>query len=140
MKKIRIENVLEFSHSLMNEVVMNTARELNDAYFIIKVDDLLKERNLTQKDLANMTGMRIGTISEIINGKGISINKVQIMAIMVALRVTNLSDIKEIRLPEALTSTCLEESQDWTDSKTMPESVKEMYKENVLRANLGNQY
>lgn len=134
MKKIRVSDILENGHSLMNDVVMETAGLLGDAYFVIKIDELLKERNITQKDLAQMTGMRVGTISEIVNGKGISLNKVQIFAIMVALRVTNLSDIYEIRLEPKQHDLFENESKEWLNDKEMPIAIKEMYKENVLKA------
>ena len=134
MKKIRIKDSLNHGHSLMNNIVMDTASHIAEASMVIKIDDLLKERGLTQKDLAQMTGMRVGTISEIINGKGISINKVQIFAIMVALRVTNLSDILEIQFPTDLATTYNIEREEWLSDREMPISVKEMYRENVLKA------
>ena len=84
----------------MNDVVIQQQDLSEDAEIVIKIDDLLKERNVTQKDLAQMTGMRVGTVSEIVNGKGISFNKVQLLSIMVALRITDFSEIFEIRLPE----------------------------------------
>lgn len=134
MRRIKVVEVLESGHSLMNDVVTDTAGCLNEASFVIKIDDLLKERNITQKDLAQMTGMRIGTISELVNGKGISFNKVQLLAIMVALRVTNFSDIFEIRLPDDIENTYTKEQTEWIENREMPISVKEMYKENVLKA------
>lgn len=134
MKKIKIKDLLQSGHSLMNDVVMDTAGYLEEAYFAIYIDDLLKERGITQKDLAQMTGMRVGTISELVNGKGISINKVQLFAIMTALRVRKMSDIYEVILPEDLDKQFETESNDWVESKDMPISVKEMYKENVLKA------
>lgn len=134
MKKIKVKNVLSGSHSLMNDIVTSTAGLLNDADIIVKLDDLLKERNITQKDLAQMTGMRLGTVSEIVNGKGISFNKVQLLSIMVALRLTNFSDIFEIRLPKELEETYEAQSNEWIQDKEMPVEVKEMYRENVLKA------
>ena len=132
MKRIKVKNILDDSHSLMNEVVLKTAGVLSEAELVIKIDELLKERGLTQKDLALMTGMRVGTISEIVNGKGISFNKIQLLAIMTALRVTDISQIIEIRLPEGLQKQFEEESKEWVESKETPISVKEMYRKNVM--------
>jgi transcriptional regulator with XRE-family HTH domain len=132
MKRIKVKNILDDSHSLMNEVVLKTAGVLSEAELVIKIDELLKERGLTQKDLALMTGMRVGTISEIVNGKGISFNKIQLLAIMTALRVTDISQIIEIRLPEDLQKQFEEESKEWVESKETPISVKEMYRKNVM--------
>ncbi|MED4619532.1 helix-turn-helix transcriptional regulator [Priestia megaterium] len=135
MKKIKVSDILSGSHSLMNDIVVGTAGNLKDAEIIIKIDDLLKERGVTQKDLAMMTGMRVGTISELVNGKGISFNKIQLLSIMVALRVTSFSEIFEIRFPEELHKHYEGQSAEWKSDKEMPIEVKEMYRENVLKAN-----
>lgn len=135
MKKIKVKDTLEGSHKLMNEIVTGTASLLDEAEIVIKLDDLLKERNITQKDLAMMTGMRVGTISEIANGKGISFNKVQILAIMVALRLTSFSQLFEIRLPNDLLEKYEQQSSEWVSDKEMPIELKEMYRENVLKQN-----
>gem|GEM_PF-321401 len=118
----------------MNEVVMDTARELSGAHFVVKIDELLKERGITQKQLAQMTGMRVGTISDIVNGKGSSINKAQLFSIMVALKVTRMSDIYEVVLPEEKRKDYLMLQDEWVNNREMPVPVKEMYKKNVLKA------
>ena len=133
MKKIKIEDLMENGHRLMNQVVIDTVSVLKEAYFVIKIDDLLKERNLTQKDLAQMTGMRVGTISDLVNGKGISLNKLQLFAIMAALRVTSLNDIYEVELPEELENAFNTERMEWTSEKEMPINIKDMYKSHVLK-------
>lgn len=134
MKKIKVSEILSGSHRLMNEIVISTATFLEDAELIIKLDDLLKERGITQKELAQMTGMRVGTISDMVNGKGMSFNKVQILSVMVALRVTKFSDLFEIRLPEDLNEKFIMQSAEWIQDKEMPIEVREMYRENVLKA------
>ena len=134
MKKIKVADILNNSHSLMNELVVGTAGRLEDAEIIIKLDDLLKERGISQKDLAMMTGMRIATISEIANGKGISFNKVQLLSIMVALRLTSFNQLFEIRLPESLREKYEEQTTEWIAEKEIPIEVKEMYKDNLLKS------
>ncbi|WP_078146372.1 helix-turn-helix transcriptional regulator [Exiguobacterium sp. HVEsp1] len=135
MKKMKVASMLDVSHKLMNDIVVGTARELGEAEIVIKLDDLLKERNITQKDLAMMTGMRIGTISEISNGKGISFNKAQILAIMVALRLTSFDQLFEIRLPKDIHDKYEEQSNEWIADREMPIELKEMYRENLLKSN-----
>lgn len=134
MKKIKVKEILSSSHKLMNDIVVDTAGLLEDAEIIIKLDDLLKERNITQKDLSRMTGMRPGTISEIVNGQGTLFNKAQLLAIMVALRLTDFKDIFEVRLPEETRLKYIEQFKEWIQDKEMPIEVKEMYKINVLKA------
>ena len=59
MKKIEVDTLIEGGHSMMNSVVVDTAMELSGAHFVVKLDELLKERGVTQKQLAEMTGMRV---------------------------------------------------------------------------------
>lgn len=134
MKQVSVVRVIQHSHSLMNDVVLNTASVMDSAFFLIKLEDRLKERGMTQKELAQLTGIRVGTVSEWINGKNISINKVQLIAIMSALRLTSVSDILEVRLPADLLETFEKESAEWIESHHMPDSVRELYKENVLKS------
>lgn len=137
MRKEKISEMIEGSHKLMNEVVLDTAGMLSESYFMYKIDDLLRERGITQKELAMMTGMRVGTISELVNGKkkGINLNKIQLVALMVALRVTKLSDILEIRIPEEQLLKYQKEQAEWILEKEMPIELKEMYRANVLKMN-----
>lgn len=63
----------------------------------IKLKHLLKEKNVTQKELAEKTGLREATISEIANNARSTINKKQLVAIMKALNVKDLNRIMELR-------------------------------------------
>lgn len=63
----------------------------------IKLKHLLKEKNVTQKELAEKTGLREATISEIANNARSTINKKQLIAIMKALNVKDLNRIMELR-------------------------------------------
>lgn len=133
MKEVKVSEVLKAGHSASNEVVAHTASYMNEATMVIKLDDELKKRGLSQKKLAEMTGIRISTISDIINGKGTGYNKMQLIAIMVALRLTKLSDIIEIRLPIELEEKYSLESSKWKETKELPDGVYDMFKENVLK-------
>ncbi|MED4841560.1 helix-turn-helix transcriptional regulator [Weizmannia sp. CD-2023] len=62
----------------------------------IKLKELLKEKNITQKELAEMTGLREATISEIANNARTTINKEQLLLIMKTLGVKELSKILEL--------------------------------------------
>lgn len=66
----------------------------------IKLKKLLKEKNVTQKELAEKTGLREATISEIANNARTTINKEQIIAIMKALGVKELDKIIELNWHE----------------------------------------
>ncbi|MGF0347655.1 helix-turn-helix domain-containing protein [Rhodococcus sp. IEGM1300] len=116
----------------MNDIVTETASTIGDALFVFKLDDLMKERGITQSQLASMTGLRVGTISNIVNGKGNNINKVQLLSLMAALRITDVGQLFEVRLP-AITQELFEtEASEWISSKEIPETLKHMYRKNLL--------
>ncbi|WP_028390796.1 helix-turn-helix domain-containing protein [Bacillus cihuensis] len=136
MRKEKVSAIIGESHKLMNQVVTDTASILSDANFVYKIDELLNERNITQKDLASMTGMRVGTISQLVNGKtGVSLNKTQLIALMVALRVTKLSDIVDLELPQDVLLKFQKQQAEWLLDKEMPIELKEMHRNNILKAN-----
>ena len=66
--------------------------------FRLKIKQLLEDRNMTQRDLADMTGLREAAISEMINGTRTVINKSHIAKIMDALDLTDLNDILELKI------------------------------------------
>jgi putative transcriptional regulator len=59
----------------------------------IKLDEVLKDRNMSQKELARLTGIRPAAISELYNNQRKSINREHIEKIAAAL---NISDISEL--------------------------------------------
>jgi putative transcriptional regulator len=59
----------------------------------IKLDEVLKDRNMSQKELAKLTGIRPAAISELYNNQRKSINREHIEKIAAAL---NISDISEL--------------------------------------------
>lgn len=68
--------------------------------FRVKIKDVLADRGLTQKDLAEMTGIRAAAISEMAQGTRTVINKVHLSKIMDALGITRLEDILELSIEE----------------------------------------
>jgi putative transcriptional regulator len=59
----------------------------------VKLDEVLKDRNMSQKELAELTGIRPAAISELYNNQRKSINREHIEKIAAAL---NISDISEL--------------------------------------------
>lgn len=100
MKRVMVSKVKEESHGSMSDRVLSNLDQLDDSYIAMRLDDLLKERGLTQKDLANMTGLRVATVSEILNGKGTSFNLIQLLTIVVALRLTSFDELFTLEMPE----------------------------------------
>lgn len=126
-----VDQIIEEMHKLMNPIVVGTASHLKGAKIVYKIDDALKERKLTQKQLAAMTGMRVATISELVNGKGTNINYVQMLALIAALRLTSFEQIFEIRLPEEMEEQFKRESEYWIRTKEKPLSLIHLMMDNL---------
>ena len=65
----------------------------------LKVKELLEERNITQKKLAQISGIRESTISDIVRGTRTVINFEHLSKIAEALEIDNISqriDFEEI--------------------------------------------
>lgn len=131
MKKVKVDTLIKATHQSTNKAVINTAEELSEAFMVSKLDDCLKMRGLSQKDFSLMTGIRIGTVSDMVNGKGVSFNKVRIMATMSALRITDISDLFDIYIPEETKAKFDREREEWLATRSMPESVYSMYSDNL---------
>ncbi|AXH71247.1 putative XRE family transcriptional regulator 2 [Bacillus phage BSP36] len=66
----------------------------------VKIKKVLEARGLSQKDLAEMTGIRAAAISEMAQGTRTVINKSHLYKIMDALNITRLDDILELSIEE----------------------------------------
>lgn len=111
MRRVSIEHLQDEAHVSMSERVVSSLDELGDSYISMKLDDRLKERGLTQKDLAMMTGIRLATISDMVNGKGSGFNWVQLVTVMVALRLTSFEELFSLELPVDLRDRFEEEAE-----------------------------
>jgi putative transcriptional regulator len=59
----------------------------------VRLKELLIERNLTQKELAKLTGLREATITAIARNTTSAINKEHLVKIMKALNITEITRI-----------------------------------------------
>lgn len=109
-----------------------------------KLADRMAERNLTVRDLSALSGLRLATISDIMNGNRSSINFQHLTMLMVALRLSKVSDLIDIYIPEYICDYFEKDSAEWiatgeTPSKvlelkqwhTMTEEQQQMYEDNV---------
>jgi putative transcriptional regulator len=69
-------------------------------HFNFKLRELLERRGMTQKELAELTGIREATISEMVNDSRSVYNKTHIVKVMDALNVTDLNEILELHVIE----------------------------------------
>lgn len=64
---------------------------------VVRLDRVLSDRNLTQKELAKMTGLRPASISELYNNQRKSINREHLEKIAEALSITEISELMELK-------------------------------------------
>lgn len=108
-------HITETEHSNLNPRLKFFLKEFDSlgVQFKFKLADRLKERNLTVRECAKFTGLRIATISAMMNGTKSSINLHHILVIMIGLRITKIEDIVEIHIPDSLKEHYEAESKDW---------------------------
>lgn len=68
--------------------------------FKLKIKKVLEEKNMSQSELAEITGLRRATISEMAQNSRTVINKVHLSKVMDALDITELDDILELIIEE----------------------------------------
>jgi putative transcriptional regulator len=66
-------------------------------YFHFKLKQILEAKGINQKVLAQMTGIREATISELVTDKRGAYNKEHLLKVMKALNITELSEILEVK-------------------------------------------
>lgn len=59
----------------------------------LKVRELLNKQNMTQSRLSEISGVPPATLSDIVNDKRSSVNKVHLVRIAEALRVKNINEL-----------------------------------------------
>lgn len=102
----------------------------NDIRIKIKLGQLLDERGMTQRDLVNITGIGQNMISGFVNNrKGVKIGYAHIFAIMIALKLTDISELMEVELPEDVKESYNKEAEIWKQSKQMPTDVRQWLEE-----------
>lgn len=133
MRIITTEDLVSNSNPLLSDVVLDNVKEMRGVEVRLKIDDLMTLRGMSQKELSIVTGIRLGTISDMVNGKSQSFHFVRMLAIMNALRVTNINQVVEIVVDRGLADEYAEQTAEWVSTKEKPESVVESYKKNLLK-------
>lgn len=65
----------------------------NDYVIRLKIKEILEERNITQKKLSEMSGIRESTISDIVRGSRTVINFEHLSKIAEALEITDITEL-----------------------------------------------
>lgn len=99
----------------------------NEIKLKTKLRQLLDERGMKQADLVKATGIGKNFISAFVNNRdGVKIGYSHIYAIMIALRLTDLSELLYIELPDDITEKFNEEAADWKETKQPPAEIRRM--------------
>ncbi|MFS0750016.1 helix-turn-helix domain-containing protein [Oceanobacillus sp. 1P07AA] len=96
----------------------------------IKLDGILVDRNMTQGQLHKLTGIRMATISEFVNGKKGSVNFIHLVSIMAALRITDISEIISVKFDKEVEEAWKEEMVTY-QGRGLTSQQQELLKENV---------
>ena len=89
-----------------------------------KLKTALESRGLTVRECAELTGLRIGTISDIANGKKTAVSFLHIAVLMIVLGITDIKDIIEFYIPDNLESKLTEMKYSWISTQTIPTMAK----------------
>lgn len=86
---------------------------------------LLAERNMTQSELARVTGIGNNMISAFVaNREGVKIGYAHIYALMIALRLTDISELLYVDMPDEIAGRFAKESADWKLTKDAPSDIR----------------
>ncbi|MDR2832259.1 MAG: helix-turn-helix transcriptional regulator [Streptococcaceae bacterium] len=61
----------------------------------LRLEDILKERNLKQKDLARMSGLRESSISDMVRGIRTTVNLESLEKVMNCLEISDYNELFE---------------------------------------------
>lgn len=127
MKRVNPENI---AHETLNKIVIDLLENTNVKY-VVKLDDALAKRGVTQQWLSVTTGLREAAISEINKGNKTSINKLHIIAIMTVLRIWDITELIEIEYDESVIETFKQESEKWISEGIIPQEIQKLHDDNL---------
>ncbi|MEK5205335.1 helix-turn-helix transcriptional regulator [Bacillus sp. FSL R10-2789] len=98
-----------------------------------RLGELLKERGMSQGDLSRLTGIRVATINDFANMKKTNVNMLHLVPIMIALRITDMTEIFYVEFPKEVKERFAEDMEGYEGGltekmiKEVEENSKEMY-------------
>ena len=122
MKKIKLT---QYAHSSSNAEIINFLEwcELLGINVRFKLADRLEERGLTVRKCAEITGLRLATISDIMNGKKSSVTFQHLWVIMLVLGITDINDIIELYIPQNIKDIMDSNTTEWIKTQKLPEQI-----------------
>lgn len=125
MKKIEL---IEITHGNTKDssIAFDQLFKSNDIYCKFKLADRMKDRGLTVRKLAELSGLRLATISELMNGKKGLVNLQHIAVLMLVLGLSDINDIVEIYISDTLKEQFSSETSQWIRTGEPPERVQKV--------------
>lgn len=70
-------------------------------YFTVrcKLGEVIKDRGISMTELSHLTGIRVATISELVNMKRTTISVPHLVVIAITLRITDMNELLEFTMP-----------------------------------------
>lgn len=123
MREVRVD---ENEHTALNEGIKNVLKWCGNSGCVIefKLADRMKERNLTVRQLSELSGLRIATISDLMTGKKGSLNFTHVFILMLVLRIDKLTDLVDFRFGNQPSEMVEEDAKMWVETGELPEATK----------------
>lgn len=128
MKKIPVKKLLNDN---ANDLVMGVLDTVPEMRLVSRIGDALDARGMTQSKLATITGLRNGTISELVNGTRLALTKTHIACVMIALRITDIREIIDIEFSQETKDQFKLESDRWINEDIIPDIVTKLYSDHA---------
>jgi len=123
------------AHKNTGDAVLDLISNTKGIDIEYNLNNAMAKRGLTQRTLSLLTGIRQATISDMCNGAGVQINKAHLLALMITLRITDITEIINIKFTKELEEQFKIESKEWEETQQVPETVMRQALSNINRKN-----
>lgn len=127
MKRVSPESIV---HERSSKFVTDVIKDVNVRY-VVKLDDVLDKRGVTQQWLAIATGLREAAISDLIKGTKTSLNKLHLMTIMNVLRISDIKELVDIEFEPAIVKQFKVESERWVNEGIIPQEIQTLHRKHI---------
>lgn len=112
-------------HSASNKGVVDFLSVCDDLGITVKfkLDDRLEERGMSLRKCSELTGLRLGTLSDIMNGNKTSISFLHLWVLMISLSIQDINDLIELSFPEDIKECVDLSAKNWIEAKKIPQTA-----------------
>lgn len=125
------DNPNNLVNSKASDVTKHVIATVPEIQIKTKLKQILDERKMSQAELGRLTGIPRNQINAFVNNKeGKSLGYHHIMAIMIALRLTDISQLLYVEMNEETVDQFNKEREMWIETRREPESINRLALEN----------